>query len=158
MSSVKRATLRGRIGMFAPHFEDVPELSDLTLRAPQREYWGLDLVSSFLIGLIHLEVDLSGRAEILAGRMNGLWSTEASSVLLESFCREGSGRSVLHCKMLVEEEIRICSDHMFRQGSLLDKKEPPHIFGGKFLRRVSIHPQSRHNLQKSDFADCHRVI
>src|SRR5215469_641104 len=100
MSAIKGASLRRRLGMLAPYFEHIPELSDGTFCSPQREYGSLNFVSSLLIGLIHLEVDLSGCAEILTGRMNGLWSTEASSVLLERFCRKCPGGSVLHLKML----------------------------------------------------------
>src|SRR5215469_18394417 len=154
MSTVKGASLRRRVGMLVPYVEHVPELSDGTFCTPQREYGSLNFVSGLLIGLIHLQIDLSGRAKILTSRMNGFWSTKASPVLLKSFCRKGARRSVLRLKMLVEKEIRIHSDHMFRQRSLLDKKEPPHIFGSKFLGRVSIHPQSRHNFQQGDFADC----
>src|SRR5262249_5615280 len=121
---------------------------------PQCEHGSLDFASSLLIGLIHLQIDLRGRAIILTARMNGFRGAEASSVLLDSFCRKSSRRSVLHLEMLVEEELRICSDLMFRQWSLLDKKEPPHVFGSELLRRVSIHSQSRHNIHEADFANC----
>src|SRR5262249_35588972 len=86
-----------------------------------------------------LQVDVRSRTVIIAARMNGLRSAEAAFVLRERFGRQRTRRSVLHLKMPVEEQLRIGCDHMFRQWSLLNQKEPPHVPGGELLRRVSVH-------------------
>src|SRR5262249_32820056 len=99
MSCVKGPSCHRRARVLLPNFEDVPELPDRTLCTPQNEHGSLNFASGFLIGLIHLQVDLRSRAEIFAARMNGFGSTETAFVLLDSLRSKSPRRSVLHLEM-----------------------------------------------------------
>jgi hypothetical protein len=59
---------------------------------------------------------------------------------------------------LLQIKLHIEPDHMFRERSGLNHKEPPHILCGKLLVGSSIHCEGGRNVHKANFLDAFGMI
>jgi len=133
VSAVQRSPLNGCTRMLSPDLEHIPTLAHGTFLSPEREDWALYFSPCVLVFLIHIKIDVRGCPVILATRVDCFRRTEATLVLLQRLVRQRSGSAALQHEELFEKESGVCTDHVFWKRSLLNQKEPPHIFGGKLL-------------------------
>src|SRR5258708_25236944 len=86
---------RHRCGaFFSPSSRHVPQGADCILCTPEDMKWTFDLSAGLFVGLVHFQVDVRGRSEILTRSVDRSWTRKNTYVFVHFFPRNRSGSLV----------------------------------------------------------------
>src|SRR5690348_14629184 len=121
MATIESSPRYRRGALRSPSSEYVPQDADGSLRAPQHMERTLDLSTGYVVGFVHLQVDVGGGSKILTGSVDRSRIRKDLDIFVHLFLCDRPGSLVQTSENALEIKPGIESDHVLRERSGLNQ-------------------------------------